>query len=430
MLFRLSRLSHAAPEDAGFPVVCCTGTAVYCSHMSMFRKLAITVIVGTAALVLAPDAVHPQNATSTDMVEVWGEQQEDHSYRFYGRNSHFIPMYVSVSFRQLVSLAPTIDLPWRGALPPDTPQQYLFTLTPTTTRGRIGYDLTYTFAMGDPDTAAHNDDYLYLLPFAHGERWRLTQGFNGSFSHFGENQFAVDFDMPEGTPVHAARGGVVVRVKQDGRTGGPSMAYADQGNVVMIAHDDGTFGNYVHLRYRGAAVDVGDILEPGDLVGFSGNTGVSSGPHLHFDVRVPLHSGRMQSIPFYFRGMDGEAVEPRQGEFYVAIHPGGPPVDIVLGADLREADFADHRGEVPLTGNIEFRAEQFDLTWAVFMGNGFPDPIEATIGFNLVNMSADGAMPRVIRLEPREEVFVTLLRADPAGNRWQYAPTVRYRRIR
>ncbi len=393
-------------------------------------KQVLTVLLVVAAAAAQPLTAVAQAGNSSDLVEVWGEAQEDNSYRFYARNSHFVPMYISVSFRQLISLAPTVDLPWQGAISPGTERQHLFSLTPTATRGRIGYDLTYSFAMGDPDTVAHDDDFLYLLPFEHGTKRRLTQGFNGAFSHFSENQYAVDFDMPEGTPVHAARAGQVVRVKQDGRAGGPSMAYADQGNVVMVAHDDGTFGNYVHLRFRGAAVAVGDTVQAGDLIGFSGNTGVSSGPHLHFDVRVPLHNGRMQSIPFLFRGLDGEALPPRENQFYYAAHPGLPPFEVVYGEDLREGDFADHRGEVAFTGNIEFRAEQYDLTFAVFVGNGFREEIEATIGFNLVNMTADGAMPQVVRILPGEEIFVTLLRADPEGNRWQYAPTVRYRRVR
>jgi len=282
--------------------------------------------------------------------------------------------------------------------------------------------------MGDPDAAEHDDDYLYLFPFEHGTKRRITQGHDGSFSHFGENRYAIDFDMPEGTAVHAARGGTVVRVKQDGRAGGPSMAYSSHGNVIMVAHDDGTFGNYVHLRYRGSRVSVGDQVEAGDLIGYSGNTGVSSGPHLHFDVRVPRWDGTMQSIPFLFRGTDGEALDPREGLFYYAAHPGLPEFEMVFGEDLTNEDFADHRREIAITNRIEFRTEEYDLTYAVFVGNGLHDDITATIGFNLVNMSADARLPLEVTIPAGEEIFVTLLRADPAGSRWQYAPTVRYRR--
>ena len=64
---------------------------------------------------------------------------------------------------------------------------------------------------------------MYQLPYAPGNRFKVTQGYNGSFSHKGSNQYAIDWQMPEGTPVYAARGGVVVRTKDDSNTGGGSM---------------------------------------------------------------------------------------------------------------------------------------------------------------------------------------------------------------
>lgn len=371
----------------------------------------------------------PRYGSDSDYLEVWSVEREDNSYDFYASNDHFIPVYINVGFEQLVSLAPDRDLPWRGAIPPETEEQYLFTLEPTTTRGRIGYNLIYTFAMGDPETADHDDDHPYLFPFAHGSKHRLTQGYNGSFSHFGENQYAVDFDMDEGTPVYAARGGVVVRIEEDGRAGGPSMAYAEHGNLVMIAHDDGSFGNYVHLRHRGAEVEVGDEVEAGELIGYSGNTGISSGPHLHFDVRVPLENGRMQSIPFLFQDMEGNSIEPEEGVFYYASHPGGEPFEPVFGDDLTVEDFAGHEVAYSGQGRIEFRTEQYDLTYALFVANGLSDAIEATISLRLVNMRAEGRTPVELTIPPETEVFVTLLRADPAGDRWQYSPSVRYRRV-
>lgn len=366
---------------------------------------------------------------SGDFIEVYGVQQDDNSYDFFASNSHFIPVFINVSFTELLSLAPSVDLPWRGAIAPETEDLYLFSLEPTTTRGRLGYNLVYSFAEGDPETAAHDDSYLYLFPFEHGTKHRVTQGHNGQFSHFGENQYALDFDLEEGTAVYAARGGVVVRVKEDSNVGGPSQRYAAYGNAIMIAHDDGSFGNYVHLRRQGAEVAVGDHVEAGQLIGYSGNTGVSSGPHLHFDVRLPQLDGTMQSIPVRFLGVDGDAVDPQEGEFYYATHPGLPPFEQVYGADLTIEDFADHSAQIATTRRIEFRAEQYDLTYAVFVGNGFENSIDATIDFQLLGMRAEGRLPIEMRIPAGTEVFVTLLRADVNAHRWQYSPTVRYRQV-
>lgn len=384
-------------------------------------------------LLLAFSAMIPLEAQSYtgngDFIEVYGVQREDNGYDFYASNEHFIPVYINVSFLELVSLAPNVDLPWRGAIPPETEEQYLFSLQPTATRGQLGYNLVYSFAEGDPESAHHDDDHLYLFPFEHGTKHRVTQGHDGQFSHFGENRYAIDFDLEEGTPVYAAREGVVVRVKEDSTVGGPSQSYAAYGNAIMIAHEDGSFGNYVHLRYRGAEVEVGDYVEAGQLIGYSGNTGVTSGPHLHFDVRLPQLDGTMQSIPVRFAGVDGEAVEPAEGEFYYAVHPGLPPFEQVYGADLTVEDFADHTATIATTRRIEFRAEQHDLSYAIFVGNGFENAVDATIDFQLVGMRAEGRLPIELRIPAGTEVFVTLLRADGQAHRWQYSPTVRYRQV-
>ena len=103
---------------------------------------------------------------------------------------------------------------------------------------------------------------------------------------------------------------------------------------------------------------------------------------------------------------------------------------MVYGADLTEADFAGFQGTVARNGRIETRVEQSDLTYAVFVGNGLDYAVDATVTFRLVNMRADTTEPIQLRLQPGEERFLTLLRANPEADRWQYAPTIRFVAVR
>ncbi|MEO1694545.1 MAG: M23 family metallopeptidase [Pseudomonadota bacterium] len=136
-------------------------------------------------------------------------------------------------------------------------------------------------------TARHTDRHVYLLPFAAGERYLVSQSCNGTFSHVGRSRYAIDFAMREGTPVHAARSGKVVAVKSNSQRGGPKRSFAAAGNYIAIEHADRTVAYYYHLQFRGVRVRAGDRVSAGDHIGYSGNTGFSRGPHLHFAVQKP-----------------------------------------------------------------------------------------------------------------------------------------------
>lgn len=148
--------------------------------------------------------------------------------------------------------------------------------------------------IGDP-TAIHDDDYQYKLPFEQGKSYRLIQGFNGRFSHQSEHsRYALDFKMKIGEPIHAARGGVVCYFQKRFSEGGRDREkYVSRANRIMIMHEDGTIATYTHLKKDGVVVEVGQMVKAGELIGFSGNTGFTTTPHLHFVVR----SGE-QSVKF------------------------------------------------------------------------------------------------------------------------------------
>ena len=128
-------------------------------------------------------------------------------------------------------------------------------------------------------------DYLYDLPYAKGKQYRVEQGYNGVFSHRGEN--SLDFNMKQGTPVRAAREGLVIAVVQRFSESCWSDACRDKANYVLVYHSDGTIGDYSHLQYNGARVVIGDTVRKGQLIALSGNTGYTRGPHLHFDCYLP-----------------------------------------------------------------------------------------------------------------------------------------------
>jgi murein DD-endopeptidase MepM/ murein hydrolase activator NlpD len=103
----------------------------------------------------------------------------------------------------------------------------------------------------------------------------------------------------------AARGGVVMQVESDFDKAGLNLEkYGGRANFVRILHDDGTMGLYAHLDLDGVLVRVGQRVRTGQQIGRSGNTGFTTGPHLHFAVQVN-RGMRLLSIPFRMSGPQG-----------------------------------------------------------------------------------------------------------------------------
>ncbi len=103
-------------------------------------------------------------------------------------------------------------------------------------------------------------------------------------THKGQFKNSIDYRLPEGTPVYAAETGKVIFVKSDSNIGGPKKEFWNEGNAVVIKHKNNEFSRYEHLKHKGVTVKEGQIVKKGAIIGYSGNTGYSTAPHLHFQV--------------------------------------------------------------------------------------------------------------------------------------------------
>lgn len=143
---------------------------------------------------------------------------------------------------------------------------------------------------------------LYSLPFQKGKTVCVVQGYRSQLSHKGD--YAIDFAVPEGTPICAARSGTVFQVRDSFAVGGISRKYVGTGNGLTIKHNDGTYAHYWHLSYKSVLVNVGDTVQRGQCIALSGDTGFSAFPHLHFEVTHQPRISR-KDIPVIFKTTKG-----------------------------------------------------------------------------------------------------------------------------
>jgi murein DD-endopeptidase MepM/ murein hydrolase activator NlpD len=216
----------------------------------------------------------------------------------------------------LDNLAGSTNFPYTATFPPHQATE-AFSLSPICLDKEWGYAMTNHCTLGSKG-AVHDDSYVYALPYSAGKSYRVSQGYDGKFSHKGTERFAIDWEMPEGTPVLAARGGLVIDVKDDSSEGGPDRKFLPNANYILIQHADGTLGKYAHLLKGAARVRPGQYVEPGALIGLSGNTGFSSGPHLHFIVYRATSGMERESLPTKFKLQDQAAATLKQGRAYRA----------------------------------------------------------------------------------------------------------------
>lgn len=147
-----------------------------------------------------------------------------------------------------------------------------------------------------------SEDIRLSLPLKPDKRYKVTQGYNGGFSHQSDySRYSIDFDLQVGDTVYCAANGYVVGVIKDYDNNGGGRKYRDLANFITVFHPElRVFTQYVHLKYQGSLVKLGDTVQVGQAIGISGNTGFTRGPHLHFNVLKATRENGLKSIPVQF----------------------------------------------------------------------------------------------------------------------------------
>jgi murein DD-endopeptidase MepM/ murein hydrolase activator NlpD len=172
-------------------------------------------------------------------------------------------------------------------------------------------ELSISIDLGSSTTEA-DADHLYAVPFGGARARELIQGFDGADSHLASMRYSLDFAMPQGTPILAARAGIVFYLQDGFTTGRADPDFLERANLVVVAHSDGTMASYGHLR-RGLRASVGDTVGVGDLLGLSGATGFVGQPHLHFHVGKRLLGDPGRTIPIKLGDRDGHLLSLEVG---------------------------------------------------------------------------------------------------------------------
>ena len=256
--------------------------------------------------------------------ESWQVRPEDTEYKvevinrgtkespiFYAVNPYHGPVEISMKFTQKNNVVANPKWPASYIVPANS-DLYLTTIKPKHKHMSWSFQYSVSSTLGDPNRK-HNSSHVYRLPFIGNKHFYISQAFYGEYTHKGDqNQYALDIAMPEGTDVLAARGGVIMDIAEDFYDGGVDAKNMQRGNYIRILHDDGSMAIYAHLQLESVLVARGQRVEALQKIAKSGNTGFTSGPHLHFAVQI--NAGlKLKSVPFLLQYKSGEAKTPKIG---------------------------------------------------------------------------------------------------------------------
>ncbi|MEE4216505.1 MAG: M23 family metallopeptidase [Xanthomonadales bacterium] len=233
---------------------------------------------------------------------------------YYVFNDYWGPVQVEMKLTEAVNILTEPELPARFVIPGQK-ERLLLGLGALDPQLGFQYRLNLAAVPGPPGPV-RPEKLVLKTPFPEDQAYIVSQGFNGEKTHGGDDStYAIDIAMPENSMVHAVRDGIVMDVEEDFNKGGTDLEkYADKANHVRVLHADGTMALYAHLGLAGVIVRPGARVRAGQAIGRSGNTGFSSGPHLHFVIQQNIGM-KLVSLPFEFELPGGGSAPPVQGKF-------------------------------------------------------------------------------------------------------------------
>ncbi|MBT8079664.1 MAG: M23 family metallopeptidase [Gammaproteobacteria bacterium] len=237
----------------------------------------------------------------------------DRQIRFTAHNEYHAPVELVIELQRLINAEAPGDDGLLAAVVPARGRLEVLRLNAIDDSAPPDVELRIAWLHGDPD-AVHSPTQPYRAPFAAAREFRITQAYPVNVTHTSADSLhAVDIAMPIGTDVYAARAGTVFDVSSTNFRGGlDTSRLGARANVVRILHEDGTYAVYAHLNWNSIRVRPGDTVRRGEYIADSGNTGFSTGPHLHFAVL--RNSGlNLESVPVEFAGLNDARVQPQTG---------------------------------------------------------------------------------------------------------------------
>ncbi|WMN11901.1 M23 family metallopeptidase [Marivirga salinae] len=342
-------------------------------------------------------------------------KKSDEGFVFYANNNESVPYTVKIDFQKMENLSSSSgEKSFIRTIPANAASQEVLKLKKNEETKGTSFDFNFLYNIGDPSLTI-DEDYPYLLPYKHGKRVRIGQGNNGSGTHRGVN--AIDFNLEIGDSIYAARNGLVIEVSEDSNVGGNDPKFEKYGNFIKVYHDDGTVGSYVHLQKNGSLVEKGDKIEKGQFIGLSGNTGWSSGPHLHFMVAKNQNFKNI-TLPIKFLNYKEELFIPRESNSYYAYHPEKP--DFEVQDSFQESQFEAEMKPSDLNNKIKFDTENYGDYVLIYVNNGMNTEMRGILKLELKNLISTKKLPYKFTVPAKTKMYLLALSPDNSADSFGY----------